>query len=193
MDTGKFMRLKVTVPEGERGPWKVERFTIGKREEETQRMRAMFAGGGRYVPRGTYTRLTRNSQCIMSDTPDELHDHLEPFLQARGRCLVHGLGLGALLHGICNRAQHVTVVEIDPDVIALVGPHYEAMYQGRLTIINDDALTWKPPRNSHWDMVWHDIWDTICDDNLPDMKRLHRRFGRRAAWQGSWARHLLQR
>jgi hypothetical protein len=29
-------------------------------------------------------------------------------------------------------------------------------------------------------------------DNLEDMHKLHRRFGRRADWQGSWGRSFLE-
>jgi hypothetical protein len=63
---------------------------------------------------------------------------------------------------------------------------------GRLTIHHGDALTYKWPVGTRWTVAWHDIWDTICEDNLPDMNRLHRRFGRRVDWQGSWCRDLIE-
>ena len=51
-----------------------------------------------------------------------------------------------------------------------------------------DALEYKPPRGEQYDVVWHDIWPNICTDNLPEMHKLHRKYGRRCNWQGSWCR-----
>jgi spermidine synthase len=181
----------VDVPEGTSGDWAVERFTVTEEDERRQRMR-IFSSMGRFVPAGTYTRLTRNGHVVMSDTPDEIRDHAEAIYQASGSCLIHGLGLGVVIEAIKDKADHITVVEISEDVIKLVGPHYEAKLGDRLTIIHGDALTWAPPHGVRYNMVWHDIWDNICSDNLPEMKRLHRRYGRRTDWQGSWARHLCE-
>jgi spermidine synthase len=91
--------------------------------------------------------------------------------------------------------ESVTVVELQPDVIKLVGPWLEgiaAKANKRLTIIQGDAFTWKPPKEQKWDIVWHDVWNEICTDNLPQMSKLHRRFGKRCSWQDSWSRELLQ-
>jgi hypothetical protein len=35
--------------------------------------------------------------------------------------------------------------------------------------------------------VWHDIWDNLSVDNLPQMTALKRKYGRRARWQGCWS------
>lgn len=189
---------RVTVPEGERGPWRVERFEIDKQGAEWHNMLTAFQPGmsRRCVDPGTYTRLLRGNKLVMSDTLAEQHDHAYAYHKATGRVLIHGLGLGMFLGVVLRKLEvtHVTVVEIDADVIALVGPHYEAMAKAEgkaLEIIHADALKWQPPKGARWDMVWHDIWDDICADNLPSMKRLHRRYGRRAGWQGSWAREFI--
>ena len=189
---------RVTVPEGARGPWRVERFEIDKKGADWHNMLTSFQPGmgRRLVEPGTYTRLLRGNTVVMSDTSAEQHDHTYAFYQATGRVLIHGLGLGMFLGAVLRKPEvtQVTVVEIDADVIALVGPHYQQMAdaQGKtLEIIRADALTWKPPKGARWDVAWHDIWDDICSDNLPAMKRLHRRYGRRAGWQGSWARELI--
>jgi spermidine synthase len=132
----------------------------------------------------------------MSDTPAECHDHWEPYCEARlrgGHVLIHGLGLGMLLNRILRDTEcAVTVVEKSADVIQLVAGHYTERHADRLTIVEGDALTWQPPRDVRYTVVWHDIWDNICADNLPDMHRLHRRFGRRCDWQGSWSRAILE-
>lgn len=62
--------LKVTVPEGRSGPWTVDVFTVSEEDEKIQRLRAAFSHSsrGRWVPQGTYTRLSRGGNVIMSDT-----------------------------------------------------------------------------------------------------------------------------
>ncbi len=189
---------QVSIPEGESGPWKVEKFIVSKEDESFGRMRSMFGGmsRGRYVPAGEYTRLTRNGMVIMSDTPDEIRDHRAPMMQSKhyqGPALVHGLGLGIVSRAMLrNGVEHVTVVDLSPDVIWLVGSSLIEEFGDRVTIIEDNALTWKPPKGIRYGVVWHDIWDNICADNLEDMKKLHRRFGRRAEWQGSWCRDMCE-
>jgi hypothetical protein len=190
---------RVAVPEGERGPWRVERFEVTEDGARFHNFRCDFSPGGyrrRIVP-GTYTRLMRGRTVVMSDTPAEQQDHSWFVRNVKGRALLHGLGLGMVLAAVLKKPEvtDVTVVEIDADVIALVGPHYEQMARDEgkpLAIIHGDALKWQPPKGARWGAVWHDIWDSISADNLPDMKTLHRRFGRRADWQGSWARELLR-
>jgi len=190
---------RVAVPEGARGPWRVERFVVDEQGASFHNIGVMFTPGmcRRTITPGTYTRLMRGRTVVMSDTESEQHDHAFVYYRAAGRVLIHGLGLGMFLGAVLRKPEvtHVTVVEIDADVIALVGPHYEAMAKAEgkaLEIIHADALTWVPPKGARWDVVWHDIWDNICADNLPSMQRLHRRYGRRAVWQGSWARELLR-
>ena len=88
--------------------------------------------------------------------------------------------------------EHVTVVELSKDVIALVAGHYKARYGDRLTVVHADALDWKPPKGARYDAVWHDIWPDICGDNWETMKRLHRKYGRRCDWQNSWCRYQVK-
>lgn len=183
------------IPEGSFGPWKVERFKVSKHDAEREGVRALWSGSGRCVPEGEYIRLLRGGEVVMSDTPDELRDIYEPIYQARGRCLVNGLGLGVVVAGMLRKpeVEHVTVVEKSPEVIGLVGPHYTRAFGSRLEIVNADAFEYRPPNGSRFGAVWHDIWDNICGDNLPEMHRLHRKYGRMADWQGSWCRWRCER
>jgi len=75
-------------------------------------------------------------------------------------------------------------------VIKLVVPFYK---DKRLTIINADALEWKPPKGQRYDFVWHDIWDDICDDNLKEMEKLHRKYSKKTDWQDSWCKKLCKK
>lgn len=175
---------QVTLPEGTSGNWRIERFTISK--EDT--MLALFGYGSRAPRPGTYTRLMRGGQIVMSDTPAEMHDHYEPVRRARGRVLINGLGLGMVLQACLEKSEveHVVVVELSEDVISLVAPHYQERYGDRLTIVNADAYTWKPV-DARYAVAWHDIWDDLCVDNLEGMARLKRKYARRVDWQGCWA------
>ncbi len=129
----------------------------------------------------------------MSDTPAEFQDHLSFWAAVRlrrGHVLIHGLGLGcAVRMALQAGAHHVTVVELDPDLIDHVGPHLDPE---RVRLIQGDAFTYRHPVGSGWSVVWHDIWDTLCTDNLPLMMTLHRKFGGRCGWQGSWSRGYLE-
>lgn len=189
--------FKVSVPEGQSGNWRVERFTVSPEDEKFGRLRAIASSSsmGRFVPAGTYTRLMRGGTLVMSDTPDEIRDHLYAIMRAKGDCLVNGLGLGVVVNGMLQKPEvgSVTAVELSPDVLRLVGDYYKGLYGDRLILIQANALEYKPPRNTRYTVVWHDIWDYMCADNLEQMTHLHRRYGRHADWQGSWGRERIGR
>ena len=178
---------KASIPEGVSGVWRVERF-------KTDGIGAMmYAMKGRGMPAGEeFTRLMRGRTLVMSDTPAEMRDHVGAVVKAKGSCLINGLGIGMVLRAILRKdcVTDVTVVEASQDVLDLVSPHYQ---DSRVTFVKSCAFDYKPPKGKRYDMVWHDIWDDICADNLPDMHRLHRKYGKRADWQGSWCRHLCER
>lgn len=182
----------VSVPEGTCGVWRVEKTTITEEEARFANLRNSFRPGARTCRPGTITKLMRGGTLVMSDTWDEKRDHSYFVHAAKGSVLIHGLGLGMVLGAVLAKPDvtEVTVVEIAPEVIELVSHVYQ---DPRVTIINADCRMWKPPVGKRYDAVWHDIWDDICADNLDEMKSLHRRFGRRSAWQGSWARGLCER
>jgi hypothetical protein len=187
-------RYKVDLPEGQSGDWAVEKFTVDEHGAQMSSLAGFIGGHGRHVPEGTYTKLTRDGDIVMTDTPNEIRDHLVFISEAHGRVLIHGLGLGMCVAACLEKEKvdHVTVVELCAEVIELVGVHLKEKYGDRLEIIEDDALTWKPPKGTRWDVAWHDIWDNICADNIEEMSRLHRRFGRRVEWQGSWCRDMVK-
>ena len=187
--------FKSQIPEGQSGNWKVERFSVSKQESQLDAMRGAFHGG-RYVPAGTYTALKRGNEVIMSDTPDELRDLWELKRQAKsGHVLIMGLGLGCAVQFVLEHPEVslVTVIEQSPDVINLVEPTLKAFYKDRLEVIQGDALEWKPPKGVRYTAVWHDIWDAICGDNLEQMTKLKRRYGRRTDWQGCWCEFQCRR
>lgn len=185
----------VDVPEGVSGNWRIERFTTTPEELMLHNLRSLFSPGRRQMEPGTYTRLMRGQILVMSDTKAEKLDHAAAVRNAKGTILLNGLGLGMVLNAALLKPEvdRAIVVEKSEDVIALSGPHYRQKFGDRVEIIHDDALTFEPPKKMRFGAVWHDIWDYICGDNLEDMKRLHRRYGRRTEWQGSWCRELCER
>lgn len=178
---------QVCLPEMSRGHWRIEKF-------KTDPWGAFrYALHGRGMPAGKeFTRLMRGNTLVMSDTPAEMRDHYEPVRRARGSCLINGLGIGMVLSAILKKPEvtDVTVVEQSPEVLEMVAPHYA---DPRITYVLADAMTYKPPAGKRYGMVWHDIWDNITADNLPEMHKLHRKYGRRADWQGSWCRYQCER
>ena len=178
----------VEIPEASSGPWKIEKFTVSDKDIGTFRL----AMQGRYLPAGTYPRLVhRNRGVVMSDTPAEKSDHYDFVRRAKGHVLINGLGIGMCLNAVLKKhdVEKATVVEIDADVIALSGETY--LSDPRVEIINCSAFDYIPPKGIRYGAVWHDIWDSICEDNLEEMATLHRKYGRRCDWQGSWCKEQI--
>lgn len=172
----------------------VERFTVPTGSIENVIL--SFQPGGRGTRPGEYTRLDVDGRLWMSDTDAERRDHAEPALQASwalgGRGLVNGLGLGLVVGAMLDNLAHVDVVEADERVARLIGAWYSEQFGDRVTIHVGDAYEMQWPKGTRWDVVWHDVWPTLCEDNLDEMATLHRKYGGRAEWQGSWGKMLLR-
>lgn len=174
---------------GTSGAVTLDQFDVDPDSIEAMRL----AWKGRAVRPGTYWRLSRGGTLWMTDTPAERSDHGEADRQIRnrgGRVLIVGLGLGMIVHRALQNpnVEHVDVVELDPDVIRLVGPAYAS---DRCTIHEADAYEIKWPPGTRWSVAWFDIWPSLCEDNLPEMARLARSYGRRVDWQGFWGKELI--
>lgn len=178
------MITPVTVPEGVSGAWRVERFEIGKHDAAL----SLFSYGARTPRPGTYTRLMCRGTVVMSDTPAEMSDHYVAVRAAHGEVLVNGLGLGMVVQACLNKPNvaRVTVIELSDDVISLVAPHYQTMFGERFRVVHADAFEYKPDL-PNYGACWHDIWPDLCEDNLPEMTRMKRKYARRADWQGCWS------
>lgn len=184
---------RVDLPDGEVDGLMIDHFVV---EPGVESVRLLLEG--RPVRTGvTYTRLfdRRTGTLWMTDTQAEARDHYGAFFQAKHlgakRVLVNGLGIGMLVHALLtlDTIGQIDVVESDQRCIDLVAPHYPE----RVTVYHDDARAIEWPTGTRWDVAWHDIWPNITSENLPEMHRLHRKYGRRVAWQGSWARDLCER
>lgn len=77
--------------------------------------------------------------------------------------------------------------------VALVEPHYRKLYgEKAFDVIHADVFEWKPPKGQKRGAVWFDIWSDLCEDNLPQMTKLKRKFGRRSDWKGCWSESFLR-
>ena len=184
-----------STPCGRRGPWAIEEFEVSETDARIFNMRASMRPGARVfsVQPGRYKRLIHDSRgVVMSNTHMEVFTNRQAFAASKGFVLINGLGMGMLLEAILAKPEvnRVRVVELDDDVLKLVGPHFSS--DPRVELVHHDALTYKPPRGEQYDFVWHDIWDTITSDNLPQMKALTRKYRRpRSQAQACWSRELI--
>lgn len=200
---------KSTVPEGSSGNWAVVKFAVSRHDADFANLRASIHGRSyEQIKAGEYTRLIRKTPdstwetLVMSDTPMEQATSRWFVRSAEGHVLINGLGLGLVAIAVATKpdVRSVLIVELAQDVIDLVAPTILAA-SPKITIVQGDAFTFKPPLpvwnggpyGGKFDWGWHDIWDNICGDNLEQMKKLHRRYGRWVKHQMSWGRDILER
>lgn len=125
---------------------------------------------------------------VMEDSARELRRHVPAWRHGRGRVLVSGLGLGCVVRGLLLKPEieRVDVVEIDADIIRVVGPEFAD--DTRVAIHHGDALTFDWPPGARWDLAWHDLTTPADhDDSLPALHtKLIFRFLDRCQVQGCW-------
>lgn len=196
------------------GDWCLERFEIDKQGMLIDFIRAHGdMGNGRWsLSLGEFLSLHEEvpqagleggpgRQMWMSNTAQEIIDHEDVFEQAEGRVLIHGLGLSCVVSGLLAKPEieHIDVVDINPDVIAMVAPAYER--EERVTIHQGNCLTFDWPEGTRWNYVWHDIWAKISASNLVaetaengiSYGLLFERFADRCDEQSAWAFDLAER
>ena len=99
---------------------------------------------------------------VMSNTELELLQHRAAIQRASfgGTVLACGLGLGCYVRACLafEAVERVDVVELSPDVIALVAPSLaEHVSVGRLVIHEGDAFDFDSS-GCGWDVAWLDVW-----------------------------------
>jgi hypothetical protein len=130
------------------------------------------------------TMHTTYGEVVMEDSRRELRRHLPIWLCARGKVLVSGLGLGCVVRGLLASpdVESITVVEIDSDILRVVGPEFHG--NDRVTLIEGDAL--KLELREDFDYAWHDIFAEGHEHLQVLHARLIHRFHPRCRIQGAW-------
>lgn len=119
----------------------------------------------------------------MSITPSEIESQEIGLQAARGHTVVLGLGMGWLAANAALRPQveHVTVVERDPDVRALVEDagvfaQLPEPARAKLEIVAADALEWRPA--APVDTLQADIWERFVEPGkLASVRRMQDNIG----------------
>lgn len=193
------MRVTDIEPQS-RGPWSIIRqhippyiWKVGAFDEYPE-IDPVMTSLCRWTP-STIDRFRKygvgNGESVMSDDPKELRKHFPILMQAKGRVLVSGLGLGCIVRGLhaLPQVEHIDVVEIDTDILAMIIPTLPLC--SRIHIHCGDALTFPWPAGTRWDYAWHDVWSEKPHTQVLHMKLLVR-YQRMAERQGAWGmpRHL---
>lgn len=182
-----------SIPEGLAGLWYIMKLDIADDRLSTRHGKAVLLPAGKYTFLYRLTDATLHhdppGEVVMEDTPFELQTHLGFVMNAHGRVLVTGLGLGCVVRGLLQNpdVQHITCIENSKDVLQLVAPH---MPTDRLTIIEADALKWTAENKEPFDCAWHDLW-TDREKGEPHLDRWHAKLfancRRTVKRQGAWA------
>lgn len=152
------------------------------------------------LPPGVYTSLFRHTdatihqsigELVMHDFPEELRQHLEFAMRARGHVLITGLGLGCVARGcLANpNVRHVTIIEKCPGLLSWVGQTFDELHDTRVTLIEDDAFSWVKENKWAFTCAWHDLW-VENNKGSKHLQQLHLelmiRLRDRVEFQGAW-------
>lgn len=138
------------------GRWRVDAREAA--EADALQRRWSPAAEGRPLPPGEYRVLLIDGAFSMCDAPFMLRNYVPFVLEATGDVLLTGLGLGCVARGLLARpaVRSVTVLELLPEVIDLVGPAHR---DPRVEVVPADALRWTPPPGRRFDTAMLDIDD----------------------------------
>lgn len=190
----ELVAYKVCLPCRRRRTAAIRHYRIGVRQAEATNWSILMHGDDcAWSYPGRYTSIEIDGLAFASDEAKEIVDYL-PFLRAaHGHILLTGLGLGLCLQALLRKedVEHVTVIERNPDVLAIVAPHYRAMFDNaRMTFVEADAFTWQPPRGIRFDIGYHDIWPVAAGFYWPQHEHLFAHYQtfctEQESWRGQW-------
>lgn len=132
--------------------------------------------------------LIRDGDTWMSITAMELESQEIGIAAAYGHVVIFGLGMGWSAAAAAMRAHvtAVTVVELDPDVIALhadidIFAQLPAKARSKIRIVQGDAYEWRADKAV--DVLMPDIWlPLVSDGRVAEVKRMHRNTGASAVY-----------
>lgn len=187
--------------ETEHGVASLKKISIGVDDARMYNMRTLFNGGSgiERIEAGDFIQLYVNNELMMSDTPMERRTNYDFINNAHGKVMIAGLGVGMILEALIplcesGRVTSVVVYEKYQDVIDLVAHRY--VNRMPLEIRVADIMEYMPPKDEMYDTIYFDIWPTICEDNLDDIRKLHNRWKYRknvGGWMDSWMATFLRK
>lgn len=127
--------------------------------------------------------LVRDGRCWMSMTPYEFESQETGVRLARGHVLIFGLGMGwaAAASAAIEAVTAVTVVEKDPDLLALhreldLFAQLPAAARSKLRIVEGDAYAYIP--DLPVDLMMPDIWLPLVNDGrVEEVRRMQSNVG----------------
>jgi len=138
--------------------------------------------------------LSRDGACWMSISPLELESQEIGIVHARGHVLIFGLGMGWAASATALRSEvtAVTVVERDPEVIALhrtldIFSQLPEEARAKLAIVEGDAFGYRP--EAPVDLLMPDIWLGLVEgDRVAEVRRMQANVQARAVY--FWGQEL---
>ena len=153
---------------------------------------------GYFDKKFSYLALTEGNNIWMSLNPNEI-ETMKPYIAAaKGDVLVLGLGMGYVPFMMANKkdVKNITVVEKDPEIIALfnklIWPDFTN--KEKILIVQDDAINYvnKKSNQSKYDYIFADLWHSP-EDGLSLFVSLKRANPNIACWLETSMYALLRR
>lgn len=178
---GNQLPMNTNIPSNCVGPWSIVKIETDGGDDVPRGL------GLEDAPPGMYTALIHESRGFIScDSPVAMNDQ-EPVLdRPEGHVVVGGLGVGAVVDQLLmyEDVEHITIVEVDQDVIDLVAPAFELEdYADRLTFFRYDIMALDAEDfSTKPDRVWIDIWDSDHPQTLEDRLQAITEWGSSCSW-----------
>lgn len=137
-----------------------------------------------------YAQLLIDGDLWMSDTLDEMVANM-PVIDAKGRVLIVGLGLGMALRRVLKNktVTHVDCIERDKRVKEAVWSHVVGRDK-RARCIIADARKWPSRAEQKYDFIWLDIWlGYPTAEEIRSIRKLYRPLLKRGGYIGQWERN----
>jgi spermidine synthase len=165
-------------------PKQIGNFKIDVIEEETQ-----------FSPFSKITQLKQvdTNQRIMYDDMHVIIQSSNCILNAKGKVLLTGLGIGMCARALMNKpdVDEITIIEKEADIISLVKPIFKE--SKKIKIINDDAYIWLPPKGTMYDFAWHDMFGLASFKTLYHMHLITKRFEPYVKEQDCYGKKLTEK
>ncbi|NNH78919.1 hypothetical protein HLH17_14950 [Acinetobacter sp. ANC 5380] len=178
---------QVQVKPSKFGEWQIIEFEISDSDASFFNMRNAINGRSHLnVEAGSYTRLMKANEVVMSNTQMELQSNSVAYENATGNVLIAGLGMGMILDAILSKpdVKSVLVVEFDQHIVDHIGAYYKD--DSRVEIIQGSIFDYQLTDNEHYDYIWFDIWTFLSQDNCEEFITLYEKFEDHCDWMSFW-------